>query len=180
VANNGTGRVNKELADINLLATNSVELLRFKAAEKGQQIILELSGMAEELMISREKIWRVISNLISNAIKFSPRGSSIKVKITDFDNEVEISVKDSGIGIPDEIKYKVFNMFTEAKRTGTAGEKSFGLGLSICRQIIENHQGKIWFTSEDKGGTTFFVRLPRPVTVDAMIADLVKPLLTAV
>lgn len=180
VANNGTDVLNKELADINLLLNNSVELLRFKAAEKGQQIILEMPDMPEELLISREKIWRVISNLISNAIKFSPAGSPIKVKIEDHYNEVEISVKDDGIGIPDAIKNKVFNIFTEAKRTGTAGEKSFGLGLSICRQIIENHDGKIWFSSEDKAGTTFFVRLPKPVIVEAMVTNMVKPLLAAV
>jgi signal transduction histidine kinase len=136
--------------------------------------------MPEELLISREKIWRVMSNLISNAIKFSPQGSAINVKIEDYGNEVEISVKDHGIGIPDAIKDKVFNIFTEAKRTGTAGEKSFGLGLSICRQIIENHQGKIWFKSDDKKGTTFFVRLPKPTGVGAVVTDMVKPLLTAV
>lgn len=180
VANNNADVLNKEMADINLLLNNSVELLRFKAAEKGQQIILELSDTPEILSISREKIWRVVSNLISNAIKFSPLGSAIRVKMEDCGDVVEISVQDNGIGIPDAIKHKVFNIFTEAKRTGTAGEKSFGLGLSICRQIIENHQGKIWFDSEDRHGTTFFIRLPKPVGAEARVTNMVKPLLAAV
>ena len=161
VTNNEPEKVNKELVEINGLLNLSVELLRFKAAEKNQKIKLDLLASPKEIAISREKIWRVMSNLISNAIKFSPAGGIIYVKIAEFDDEVKISVKDDGIGIPDNIKNKVFNMFTEAKRPGTAGEKSFGLGLSISRQIIENHNGKIWFESEINKGTTFFVTLPK-------------------
>ncbi|MEP6613095.1 MAG: ATP-binding protein, partial [Mucilaginibacter sp.] len=115
----------------------------------------------EDLLISREKIWRVIGNLISNAIKFSPAGETIFVKAVVANNELRISVNDAGIGIPANVQDKVFNMFTEAKRPGTAGEKSFGLGLSISKQIIENHDGKIWFESDGKTGTTFYISLPR-------------------
>lgn len=161
VTNNGLTQLKKELVDINSLLSKSVELLRFKAAEKKQKIKLELLEEPEELLISREKIWRVVGNLISNAIKFSPVGGTIYVKVAVGENTLAISVKDRGIGIPDNVKNKVFNMFTEAKRPGTAGEKSFGLGLSISKQIIESHKGKIWFESDGKTGTTFFIDLPR-------------------
>jgi len=147
--------------DINLLLSNSVELMRFKAAEKNQKIILNALEAPEYLFISREKIWRVISNLISNAIKFSPVGTDICVTITDMKTDIQLSVHDQGIGIPEDIKNKVFNMFTDAKRPGTLGEKSFGLGLSICRQIIEKHHGKIWFDSNPQQGTTFYIRLSK-------------------
>jgi two-component system, OmpR family, sensor histidine kinase VicK len=150
----------KEHVEINSLVNNSVEILSFKAAEKDQQIITELLDHPKNLFISQEKIWRVISNLISNAIKFSPNHANIRVKVANGNNEVKISVSDNGIGIPDEIKNEVFNIFTNAKRPGTAGEKSFGLGLSICQQIIENHNGKIWFESNVGAGTTFYVVLP--------------------
>jgi two-component system sensor histidine kinase VicK len=153
----------KDWVDINSLLNKSVELLRFKAAEKSQNIQLDLLEAPEELMISREKIWRVISNLISNAIKFSPKGGTINVMISDLKNDVEIAIKDNGIGIPEKMKPQIFNMFTEAKRPGTAGEKSFGLGLSISKQIIENHGGKIWFDSKTGIGSTFYIRLPKPV-----------------
>jgi two-component system, OmpR family, sensor histidine kinase VicK len=160
--NNSNGKLNKELVDINALVNNSVEILNFKAAEKDQKIITELLEETEKVLISREKIWRVISNLVSNAIKFSPNNSTIRVKITNEKNKIQISVADNGIGIPDDIKDEVFNMFTNATRLGTAGEKSFGLGLSICQQIIENHNGKIWFESDVAKGTTFYISLNKP------------------
>ncbi|RYY37658.1 MAG: hypothetical protein EOP46_01805 [Sphingobacteriaceae bacterium] len=159
--NSNNGNFKKEMVDINSLISNSVELLRFKAAEKDQRITLDLLKDPREIYISREKIWRVISNLISNATKFSPYGSNIHVKITEEDDEVKIAVNDRGIGIPDHLKNEVFNMFTDAKRPGTAGEKSFGLGLSICKQIIEKHDGKIWFESNKQDGTTFYIKLQK-------------------
>jgi two-component system, OmpR family, sensor histidine kinase VicK len=112
------------------------------------------------LYISREKIWRVISNLISNAIKFSPSGASIIVRITEKDDQVIIAVEDNGIGIPENLRDQVFNMFTTAQRPGTGGERSFGLGLSICKQIMDLFHGKIWFENKKEGGTIFFISLP--------------------
>lgn len=161
VTNNGTTDLKKDHVDINSLLSKSVELLRFKASEKNQSIKLEPLTDPEELLISREKIWRVVSNLISNAIKFSPSGETIFVKATAIEDEIIISVKDAGIGIPKNVGDKVFNIFTDAKRPGTAGEKSFGLGLSISKQIMENHGGRIWFESDLKAGTTFSIALPR-------------------
>lgn len=155
--------LNLEQVEINSLVSNSVELLRFKAAEKGQKIILDALDKQQELYISREKIWRVISNLISNAIKFSPTGGTIHVKVAEVNTKIIIAVKDNGIGIPDKLKDQVFNMFTSAQRPGTSGEKSFGLGLSICRQIMEKHHGRIWFESDTNIGTTFFISLPLSV-----------------
>lgn len=162
----------KQLVEVNALLSNSIELLRFKAAEKHQQILFEgLKTNEQQLYINREMIWRVIANLITNAIKFSPVDETILVKSTVQTNHVLISITDHGIGIPDELKDKVFNMFTDAKRPGTIGEKSFGLGLSICKQIIENHHGKIWFESVEKKGTTFYIKLPKPKKMDLIVMD---------
>ncbi|UOE46352.1 HAMP domain-containing histidine kinase [Mucilaginibacter sp. SMC90] len=159
-ANTANVSFNKEWVEINGLINNSVDLLRFKAAEKEQDIMLSLLDAPTELLINREKIWRVISNLISNAIKFSPKGAAIYVIVNQKNQGVEICVKDYGIGIPDKLQHHVFNMFTEAKRPGTDGEKSFGLGLSICRQIIEKHSGRIWLKSDQNNGSSFYVYLP--------------------
>ncbi|MBS1529750.1 MAG: hypothetical protein JSU01_05555 [Bacteroidetes bacterium] len=159
--NSESANMSRQWVEVNSLINNSVELLRFKAAEKHQQILVDGLSDDTELHINREKIWRVISNLISNAIKFSPVDSVIMVNALQKQNNVIICVKDHGIGIPDNMKDKVFNMFTNAKRPGTIGEKSFGLGLSISKQIIEKHQGKIWFESEQNKGTTFYISLPK-------------------
>jgi two-component system sensor histidine kinase VicK len=152
-------KLSRQPTDINAMVSQTVELLQTKALEKKQQIVLDVSTQSEHVFINREKITRVISNLINNSIKFSPLHEEIYVKTEQNKDGVIISVKDKGIGIPANLAETVFDTFTPAKRPGTSGEKSFGLGLSICRQIVEAHDGKIWFESEPGAGTTFHVQL---------------------
>ena len=149
----------KEKVNLNELLEQCTRLLSFMAQDKEQEVILN-SNAPEVISADYEKLWRVMNNLIINAIKFSPIGASIEVKVFEKDKQVIIAVEDNGIGIPDTLKDQVFNMFTNAQRPGTAGEKSFGLGLSICRQIMEKHNGKIWFESNGLNGTTFYISLP--------------------
>jgi signal transduction histidine kinase len=146
--------------DINELVKQSVFLLNFKAKEKKQQIETKL--LTDPLIISIDayKIARVIENLIGNAVKFSPPQTVITVSIQKNKSDVVVAVKDQGIGVPSSQKEKVFSMFTTAKRIGTEGEKSFGLGLSICKQIIEQHGGKIAVESEESNGSCFYFLLP--------------------
>ncbi len=153
-----TEELKKEPVDIGEMLHYCVSLLSNKAKEKGQQINLQTQVFV--LPASREKLWRVVSNLIANAIKFSPSGKVIDVKMEYDAKRVLIAVKDHGIGIPAEMQDKIFDMFTEAKRPGTAGEQAFGLGLAISKQIVEAHSGSIWFESSPVNGTTFFVDLP--------------------
>lgn len=148
----------KSEEDLSLILHYCIELLRPNAEVKHQQIYLD----AKTLMVpvNHEKFWRVVSNLIANAIKFSPEHSSISVSLSAKPEAAIVSVKDNGIGIPDELKSHIFEMFTDAKRTGTAGEKPFGLGLAISRQIVQAHGGEIWFETTVGSGTTFYVSLP--------------------
>ncbi|TWF39890.1 signal transduction histidine kinase [Chitinophaga polysaccharea] len=148
----------KEKADIYDMLRYCVDLLQFKAENKKQHI--HLGAPRVTLPINREKIWRVMSNLITNAIKFSPDGADIFVQMEEKSGEVVITVKDNGIGIPDNMHDKIFQMFTTTRRKGTAGEHSFGLGLAISKQIVEAHKGRIWYESQPGYGTTFFVALP--------------------
>jgi len=135
-----------------------VSLLKSDAELKGQQINLHVKPIT--LPANREKLWRVVSNLIANAIKFSPNQSSIDIEMIEGADYVRIGISDEGIGIPVEIEDKIFDMFTEAKRPGTAGEQPFGLGLAISRQIMVAHGGKIWFERKKNAGTIFFIELP--------------------
>ncbi|OJX49809.1 MAG: hypothetical protein BGO88_08640 [Flavobacterium sp. 38-13] len=151
-------QLKKEPVDIAEMLKYCVALLKSKADVKQQQLNLEI--VTAIVNASREKLWRVISNLIANAIKFSPNGARIKIKMTQKEQKIRILVKDEGIGIPPEMGEKIFDLFTEAKRPGTAGEQPFGMGLAISKQIVEAHNGKIWFENNNSSGTTFFVDLP--------------------
>jgi len=148
----------KEPVDIAEMLRYCVSLLNSKAAAKEQQLSLEV--IPAVVAASREKLWRVISNLIANAIKFSPNGTRINVKMMQKEHDIRIVVKDEGIGIPPEMSEKIFDLFTEAKRPGTAGEQPFGMGLAISKQIVEAHKGRIWFENNESRGTTFIVDLP--------------------
>lgn len=135
-----------------------VNLLRHKADVKKQEIYLE--GLPLSVPADGEKLWRVFSNLILNAIKFSPESSAIEVSLSQNDQWALIAVKDKGIGVPEHMQNKIFDMFTDAKRMGTNGEQSHGMGLAISRQIIEAHGGKLWFEPVTAGGSVFFAKLP--------------------
>lgn len=147
-----------EETDVQQLLESCVNIMQVQATRKQQQIVLQAQPVITRL--NEEKIWRVINNIISNAIKFSSVGTSIYVSMEKKEHSVLISVRDEGMGIPDSLKGKMFNMFSGAGRTGTGGEQSYGLGLAIARQIVDAHNGRIWFESTVGKGTVFFVELP--------------------
>jgi signal transduction histidine kinase len=153
-----SGDLKKEPQDIEEIIRYCIDMLQHKVQEKGQQIELDTKPII--LQLNYEKMWRVISNLVFNAIKFSPTGSKIHIGLEQIGKRVLIRVKDSGIGIPAELKDKVFDQFTTARRAGTSGEESSGLGLAISKQIVEAHGGKLSFEDNPDGGTTFIVELP--------------------
>ncbi len=150
-----------EKLNINQLVNNVVTLLKFKTNEKKQIIIFKPLKRDVFIYGDREKLTRVFNNLINNASKFSQEDKTIEVNIEVVQKMVIISVKDQGIGIQDEFKGGEIESLSGNKRRGTAGEKSFGMGLSIANQIITKHDGKLWFISS-KDGTTFYVELPLP------------------
>jgi len=151
----------QETIDVDKLVNDSVELLRVKASEKKQTFNLQLNDKEKFFIANREKINRVINNLLINAIKFSNDNKQITVTTSAENKRVQIAVKDNGIGIPERLKDKVFERFTKAKRKGTMGEPTFGLGLSICKEITEYYNGSIWFESKENEGTTFYLEFPR-------------------
>jgi signal transduction histidine kinase len=151
-------QLKKEPVDLYTLLHYCVDLLQYKAGAKGQQILLQADHVT--IAVNNEKLWRVVSNLITNAIKFSPAGEVILVSLAEGPAHVTIAVEDHGIGIPVSMKKSIFDMSTGAKRTGTGGEESYGMGLAICKQIVEAHDGRIWFESQPGIGTTFYVELP--------------------
>ncbi|WP_316737733.1 HAMP domain-containing sensor histidine kinase [Pedobacter aquatilis] len=148
----------KERSDLYEILNACTHLLNFQAAEKSQKITLQ--GNPIQLFVNKEKIRRVIINLVSNAIKFSFENSNINIGLNQVNNEVVISVEDQGVGIPSIISQDIFNNSSNKQRLGTANEESFGLGLSISKQIVEEHGGRIWFENNKSSGSTFFFALP--------------------
>jgi len=111
-----------------------------------------------KVKVDIEKILRVLLNLISNAIKFTPDGGTISISARQIDNNfIEVSVKDNGSGISKDDIPKLFEKFSQAKNYKKEGT---GLGLSICKSIVELHHGKIWVESIQGNGSTFFFTLP--------------------
>ncbi len=158
--NNGKLTLNK--SNINLLSVinTTVEQLQFKANNKQQK--LEVTNNANNILLNAdaEKLQRVITNLIDNAIKFSAANKTIDITVLQDSNHVTVQVKDAGIGIPANIKEQLFTASITIKRKGTNNEKSNGLGLSICKQIVEAHNGNIWVESDEGNGSSFFIKLP--------------------
>jgi signal transduction histidine kinase len=153
--------LHKEKVDVTTLIQQAAQLLNYRVTEKKQRLIMRDSAV-QVIQADREKLTRVLDNLVMNAIKFSPEGATIKIIMAETPTGIVISVQDNGIGIRSEIAGKLFEPFeSSVKRKGTSGEQSFGLGLYICRQIIEAHRGRIWFESQPGQGSTFFISLPK-------------------
>ena len=114
-----------------------------------------------EIYADKNMLQIVIRNLISNAVKFTPRGGEIIISAMTFGNDkVKISIKDSGIGMSPEMIENLFRMDGKTNRRGTENEPSSGLGLIICKALIEKHDGKIWVESEEGKGSVFNFTLP--------------------
>lgn len=109
--------------------------------------------------IDRNQIKRAVQNVISNAIKFSYTGSVVKISSMTGGDKLTLKVADKGIGIPKNMQSRIFEKFTPAQRVGTSGEPSTGLGLCFTKQSLEQHDGRISFTSKEGKGTTFLITL---------------------
>jgi two-component system sensor histidine kinase GlrK len=112
------------------------------------------------LKIDAERVLQALRNLIGNAVKFTPQGGQVSVSARSVDQGVEVSVSDTGPGIPKENLSTIFDKFQQGPSKGPSYMKGTGLGLAIAKQIIAYHGGKIWAESEPGCGSTFFFVLP--------------------
>ena len=135
----------------------NIEVEKVEAEKKGIIIGLEyLDTTTPVVNADAAMVTRVIRNLLVNAIKYTDPGGSVTIKISDRSNEILVSVKDTGIGIPEDHLPYIFDAFY---RTGNS--KGSGLGLSIAKTIIEGHGGRIWVESIPAKGSTFSFTLPK-------------------
>ncbi|MEL4455788.1 response regulator [Lutimonas vermicola] len=149
--------------------------------EKGLKLVKNVSPDLPLIQADEDKLIQVVINLLSNAVKFTDKG---KVTIEAFlDNgQIMVEVQDTGIGIAEEDRHKIFERFRQAGDTLTDKPKGTGLGLPICREIIEHHGGIIWMKSEHGVGSSFFFTMPvmgegsseQPIQLERILKSLKK------
>ena len=113
-----------------------------------------------EMYADENMVMIIFRNLISNAIKFTKPGGNINVSVTPGTKQVEISISDNGVGMDEEKIKTLFKVDSNATTLGTANEKGSGLGLILCKEFVEKHNGKIWVESEVGRGSVFKFTLP--------------------
>ena len=156
----GELRIDVQPASLVDLLEKSVYFNNINAVKKGTKIILDLEQCPPALPMDAKKIRQVIDNLLSNAIKFSPPGSTISVWAELQPGRCAVAVRDQGLGIPENERDRLFQDFGRTSVRPTAGEQSIGLGLAICRKIIEAHGGSITAENQPGGGCIFQFALP--------------------
>ena len=154
----GAAGLHQENADLRVLASNAVE--RATTISKPRQITVELEGKkAITAKVDPEAIAIVIDNLIRNAVDHSPDAGVVTVRVSDGPT---ITVEDRGPGVPSELRTRIFEPFARGRATDRAVGTGFGLGLAICRRIVDGHHGTISVEDRRGGGARFVVQLPVP------------------
>lgn len=140
---------------------NVVSTVKGKAEDKSITLNCNIDGSGDEIYGDRFSIEEMISNLLLNAIKYTPENGTVEVASKNNENGVLVEIADTGIGIPKEEQCRVFDEFFRATNARRAERDGTGLGLSIVKYIVERHSGEIHVESEEGRGTTFTFRLPR-------------------
>ncbi|UQA54888.1 response regulator [Polyangium aurulentum] len=152
----GEYKLVKEEIDLSVLAETAIDQLRPLLVSG--ELTFEVRGAPRPtVMADRRRLAQVLGNLLSNAIKFTPRGGKITATIEDTDSYVEMSVADTGAGIPEDQLSKLFQRYSRA----TSGIAGTGLGLMIVRQVVEAHGGSVGVESTLGSGSRFWFRLPK-------------------
>lgn len=156
----GKFELNRENIDIRKLVEECVTALKPFAQEFNVSLYSELPEGRVSAFADKDRISQVLYNLISNGIKFS-KGGRVTIAIEDAEQEVKVTVSDTGAGIPREKFKEIFERFNLVKTTTDTTIKGTGLGLSICKAIVEEHSGKIWVESQPGRGSVFHFTLPK-------------------
>ncbi len=131
------------------------------AARSGVSLYSQVPVALPKIYADEDRIIQVLTNLLDNACKFTPRGGRIVVRVSDEPDGIQISVTDTGVGISPEEMPNIFQQFYRGDESRPPEKRGMGLGLAICREIITAHQGRIWVESQAGKETTFTLQLPK-------------------
>ena len=154
----GKIRIQSKPVDLNGLVRDVVD--RARASSDRHTIRTDLDDALPIISADPDRLVQVISNLVSNAVKYSPDGGEVTVSTRASDGQVGVAVRDQGVGIPPEFIDRLFGRYERFESNRTSKVVGTGLGLAISRQIIELHGGKIWVESKVGSGSTFQFTVP--------------------
>ena len=151
----------RDRVDVGAVLREPLDQLQRAQALLGHRVVYKLPPAPVYANLDVNKFTQVIINLVSNAVKFTPDGGTVWVAVEKAPGEVCVHVRDEGIGIPADLQPHLFERFTKARRPGLRGEPATGLGLVLCKTIVEWHHGTLSFTSAEGQGSTFTVKVPQ-------------------
>ena len=144
-----------------LISDRAIWLYKHNAKSKKIRFVLKMPRKRLMVWFNEIDFFRMLDNLVSNAIKFTPLGGKVVLTAQTKDKTILISVMDTGIGIPLNHQKELFTSNLATKRRGTNNELSSGIGLVVVKKIVDENGGAVWFDSDLKKGTTFYVALPK-------------------
>src|SRR3989344_3002575 len=164
----GADRIDSEKLKYHLVPTQIFDLMDnvlFEmtstiAKKKIQMSFVNKDRSLPQVLIDTEKMRAVFQNLLENAPKYTPAGGKIEINYKVVGDFIQVTIRDTGIGIPEDERKNIFNRFFRAKNAVKIETDGSGLGLFIAHGIIEKHGGKIWFESNQEGGTAFHFTIP--------------------
>ena len=160
---NATTQLDVELINFTAFITfilNRFDKMRSQDEEKKYELVRDYPINSVWIEIDTDKMTQVIDNILNNAIKYSPDGGKITVSMKTTDDQMILSIKDQGLGIPKQDLPKIFDRFYRVDRARSRAQGGTGLGLAIAKEIIKQHNGFIWAKSEYGKGSTFTIVLP--------------------
>jgi two-component system NtrC family sensor kinase len=150
-----------DVCQLDAIINNVVEDLRSQAEAKRQRLDVALSPQLPPVLGNDLRLGQVVANLVSNAIKYTPDGGVISIQANNSNDQIVVSVQDTGFGIPPADQPYVFDKFYRVQNEETDGISGTGLGLAIVKSVIERHNGRVWVESEPGVGSTFTFILPK-------------------
>ncbi|HEX7955399.1 MAG TPA: ATP-binding protein, partial [Pyrinomonadaceae bacterium] len=166
----GVLRLHRDLLDVNELVRTAERTVRQTARARGQELRLELSERLPPTIADAQRLQQILWNLMTNAVKFTPKGGRVTVRTRLREGEVdgagpgarwvEVEVEDTGEGIPEDFMPHIWERFRQADATATRRHGGLGIGLSLVKELVEAHGGRIEAASEEGQGSRFTVRLP--------------------
>jgi two-component system sensor histidine kinase VicK len=150
----------RELVDVRERVAQTLEPFQRFPENKARHVVYEAPSEPLWAEIDVNKVMQVVHNLVSNALKFTPDEKPVTVRVALREQRLRVSIADEGVGIPAHLLPDVFKRFTPARREGLRGEPTTGLGLSLCKRIVELHGGTLTVRSTEGQGSTFTFELP--------------------